>query len=508
MRVRLPFLLAPLILAGAALAQEAGGLRAAADKLMKRGKFAEALELLEKAIQERPEGSELIYLRAVCLGQLGKHEAAVEAVTRAIQLNESLARAYGERAYNLYRLGRREAALKDYDRCLELDPRNIMGHGERGDLLLELGRYRDAMAAFDRAIELAPGWSNAHSQRGYAAAEIGEYEQANESFTHAIALAPDDHYAAERLAGVLFEMGEDDHALHVLQTLARATKSYHFLMLRGRLAFQLGRYDLARQELQKAVDRGDPAAQGNARLSLASIALAEGQYATARELLEFDPPDELQVFVPWFALMTWCAERHTATPAEAAATLRKTLAEAASHDPLIAKLAQACIADEPPPPPVPGEVRAFDACPQLFFAGWRALAEGDAQRGEQLLLQCVNTGETSYQQWQLARDLLTRRVGAERLERDTGAEFAVEGTGDDQRIVVRSVRSDPPGAAALQDLRAGDVIERVCDLPASLDELHARLRPYRVGSGVLLAIRRGDQRFQRMFRPGWRRKAR
>ncbi len=374
--------------------------------------------------------------------------------------------------------------------------------GERGDLLLGLGRQRDAVASFDRAIELAPMWPNPHSQRGRALAALTDYAGAARSFRRALQLNPKDLYSAQQLTGQLFELGKGDEALAELQRLARKEQSYWLLMLRGRMAFQLGRYDLAAEELGKVAARGDALSQVNARISLAALQLAEGRFEQAREALDYEVPEEVALYAPWCALMRWCAERRLLPAEQAAADLRQALGAA---DALVATLCATCL-DDPAPALPTAATDSTQACPQLFFAAWRALAEGDDDRSNDLLLRCVNTGRKDYQQWQLARDLLHRRLGPDGLEAHIGARLTIEidqQTGARHAVVAAL---DEHGAAALQGLMVGDVIERVADLPYDPQGWIEQLATLRIGHDQHLTIRRGDQQVVQILRLGWRRR--
>ncbi len=91
------------------------------------------------------------------LSELGRYEEAVEACDRAIELQPDGALAWKNKGVAFFRLRRYEEALEACDRAIELQPDYASAWKNKGVVLNELGRYEKALEACDRVIELQPG---------------------------------------------------------------------------------------------------------------------------------------------------------------------------------------------------------------------------------------------------------------------------------------------------------------------------------------------------------------
>lgn len=472
------------------------------------GRYAQALVLLEAERAQQPKSAQLLYLLALCKGKTDRHEEAVVDATAAIEIDPEHAAAYGERAFNLFHLGQHERALADYDRSLELDPLSAMAHGERGDVLFELGRHRAAMAAFDEAIRLAPRWPNPHSQRGRAALAVADFEAARVSFARATELAPDDLFALFQLAGAQFDCGLGDEAIRSARRLCRKARDYHAVLRLGNLAWQLDRHDLAREELGKVASRGDAALVLEARITLGNLLLALGGAEAALTAMTHDAETSAgNRLEPWLALMRWCARWSLGRHDEASRLLTAELdacQEVGDEVRSLAKLlsGETSVAEFETPDPERGRA----ACPALFLAGWRALADGDEARGDALLQQCVATGAKDYVQWETARATLLRRHGPEAFVVGLGASLVAREIDGRDLLVVAEVDEEPPGAARWQRLQAGDVLLRVSDAEYEPGAFLESCAAARVGHDVHLTLQRAGKEVVVLLRLGWRRR--
>ena len=474
---------------------------------LREGRYEQALELVEARLATRPRNADLLHIRALCKGKLGHHEAAIADATAAIEVDPKHAGAFGERGYNLFHVGQLERALADYDKSIELEPGNAMVCGERGDVLLELGRWRAAMDAYDAAIRLAPAWPNPHSQRGRAALRLADFEAARASFGRAVTLVPDDLFSLFHLAGAQFDCGLDDEALKTCRRLCRKTNDQGDALLLARLAWQVDRHDRAREQFDQVLARGDADQRVDARLSLGSMLLGLGKPEEALAAMVLADGDAKQHSLgPWLALMRWCARWSLGQRDEAEQLLSRELDACASVDDDVRTLA-AQLAGEQPGSGFgsANPERAFENCPALFFAGWRALADGDEERGDALLLQCIATGATVYTQWHVARTVLLRRHGPGAFAVETGATFVPRDIEGRKLLVVASVAAEPPGAARWQGLQEGDVLLRVADVAYDPDTFVATCASRRVGHDVHLTVLREGEEKVVMLRLGWRR---
>ena len=122
--------------------------------LIRAGKAADAIVVLERMYQERP---------------------------RDLMVMNNLAVAYR-------RMNRAREALAILDASIEVHPDAFGTYINKADCLASLKRYPQALAAADAAIRIAPQIAQAHFERGKALVLMGEFAPARESLATAISL--------------------------------------------------------------------------------------------------------------------------------------------------------------------------------------------------------------------------------------------------------------------------------------------------------------------------------
>jgi tetratricopeptide (TPR) repeat protein len=171
--------------------------------LIETGAQAEALELLERAMELAPEDALPMALAAWCHGQLGSHylapqpraekQAARELALRAARLNagdavvEALLGAAHSLAHDL------EAAAIHCERALALDGGCVWGWNRSGLLNVYLGRSADAIECFQLARSLGPNDPLdffCSLGTGCAHFDAGRYDEAARWFTRGLAEYP------------------------------------------------------------------------------------------------------------------------------------------------------------------------------------------------------------------------------------------------------------------------------------------------------------------------------
>ena len=122
--------------------------------LLNLGKYEEALEFIDDALDIGAENAGVQYMRGIALLNLGRYEDALQSFDRALEINcEDLSFWIG-RGNALGYLRRYEDALQSFDRALAIDSGNAGAWNGRGQALKFLERYEDALQSFDRALEI------------------------------------------------------------------------------------------------------------------------------------------------------------------------------------------------------------------------------------------------------------------------------------------------------------------------------------------------------------------
>lgn len=147
--------------AAAAIAEEPEPLVNLAEAMIRRGRAAEAAELLRRAAEARPEAANQLGNALAACGRLAE---AAEAYGRAAALcadrrggPEETASYLGNRAAALIELGELAAAEGALRRALELSPGDLRATMLMGDVAIELGDYVRGELAYRAALAEAPG---------------------------------------------------------------------------------------------------------------------------------------------------------------------------------------------------------------------------------------------------------------------------------------------------------------------------------------------------------------
>lgn len=126
-------------------------------RLLREDRGEEALDVLRREIEIRPEDVRPRLLEARILLALGSPEAALEAVERAVKMAPNSADAHYQRGavqMALHHSGQAEAELR---RALELSPEHTAAMADLGVLLMAQGKNYEARRLFERILELRPG---------------------------------------------------------------------------------------------------------------------------------------------------------------------------------------------------------------------------------------------------------------------------------------------------------------------------------------------------------------
>ena len=88
--------------------------------MSKLGRYTEAFEEFDKAIELNPKKSTHWNNKGFCLNEQGRYEEAILLFDKAIECNPSIANSYCHKGYALYKLGNIDAAMDLYAKALEI----------------------------------------------------------------------------------------------------------------------------------------------------------------------------------------------------------------------------------------------------------------------------------------------------------------------------------------------------------------------------------------------------
>jgi Flp pilus assembly protein TadD len=125
--------------------------------LLRRHRYAEAIEHLSTSIDMDPRDFLAYNDRGVAYTRLGQDHKAIEDFTQAIARNGRSFVTCRNRGVSHRRLGNLEQAIADLTHAIALNPRYAPAYQERGDAYTRLGDVAMAQADYEKALWLGLG---------------------------------------------------------------------------------------------------------------------------------------------------------------------------------------------------------------------------------------------------------------------------------------------------------------------------------------------------------------
>lgn len=283
--------------------------RLAAVVLRYNSQFIQAMDLIQKALEQEPLAIDLYEQLTYNLRALGRQLEAVKAQSlakclKAVQRDPGSAEAMEKAIFQLTVFGRRSQALGLLQTSLASHPKVTGLRVLHGELLLEEGQPGQALAALQTAMEMDATSTKGQSLLARAFEALGMKEQAEahrqmaEELT--AARAERDHLSSELgLVGVLLKCGQHQHAVERAENMLRLYgddwRSYY---LRGLVYNAMGQRQEAMDSLRQAVHIFDKAPElffAMARLQ-AEFGRNEAAISQARHAVSLAPRQ------PWVRL--------------------------------------------------------------------------------------------------------------------------------------------------------------------------------------------------------------
>ncbi len=249
------------------------------------GHTAEAEKSLTRAFELQP-GSEQIL---DALTTLDVNNQQVErAIQRLSSISENKRQAFHYELLGVLfsRTGKLQDAEKAYQRALEKDPTRASASYYLFNDYVRAGRIEDAGRTLAAILERNPSDSKAYALRGALLERQGKIEEAKQSYAAALTIQPDSVVAANNLAYILADEGNDlQTALKYAQLVRQKSReSPGAADTLGWVYYKLGNFPDARNELEFAVAKEPDNADFQYHLGM--IYKKTGQNEKAREALQ------------------------------------------------------------------------------------------------------------------------------------------------------------------------------------------------------------------------------
>ena len=119
--------------------------------VMGKSCIPEALSEYSKAIELVPQEADYFRNRGDTYRLMGKYEEALQDLNRAVELDPGSPYAYNARGhYYGYAKKQYTEAISEYSKAIELNPQEAVFYSNRGDIYRLMGRYDEALQDLNR----------------------------------------------------------------------------------------------------------------------------------------------------------------------------------------------------------------------------------------------------------------------------------------------------------------------------------------------------------------------
>jgi len=263
-----------------------------ATEMHKAGKTDAALASFAKLVAREPTNSPALHWIGYIHNQRGEYDRAVEVLKRAIVERPSIPSFHLTLAESFRNLSQLKRAVGCCRTALKLNPDYPEALCTLGLAIQALGRPGEAVEHFRRALELRPGFAQAHRDLAMVLRELGQFDEALEHLRCAVELAPRYPAARSGLSLVLLDRGQPEEALIHSQEAVRLQPDVAIHHHNSGNALQrLNRWNEARAAYLEAL-RLDPDL-AHSHLQIGMTLRVEGQFAEAepwfKQAVDLDP---------------------------------------------------------------------------------------------------------------------------------------------------------------------------------------------------------------------------
>lgn len=171
-----------------------------AQALILSNRFDTARTVLSTLLDKHPSDSSSWYLLAQCEYMTGRFHEAEDAANKAVEREPNSGRNRNLRAVIRDKLGDLPGSLEDYEAALRTDPVNVETLVNISVPLARSLRVSQALEALNKAISLAPSHLGARKRLAMHLVEAGDKGAATDAFKAVLAIDKTDGLAIEQLA--------------------------------------------------------------------------------------------------------------------------------------------------------------------------------------------------------------------------------------------------------------------------------------------------------------------
>ncbi|HJD60047.1 MAG TPA: tetratricopeptide repeat protein [Rickettsia endosymbiont of Omalisus fontisbellaquei] len=181
--------------------------------LFNAGRYGEAFEYYEKAIELEPNDFKLYNEYGRNSYYLENFELATQAYDKAISLKNDYAIAYYNKSQTLCKIGKYEAALNCLDKATKLELNNYKFWNAKGAVLESVRKYEEALESVNKAIKLKNNYVDAYINKANILQNLLKIEEAYQYLNKALELEPNNANVWYNKGKALYNNNRYDEAL-------------------------------------------------------------------------------------------------------------------------------------------------------------------------------------------------------------------------------------------------------------------------------------------------------
>ena len=218
-----------------------------------------AIETLDRCVKLEPEGPDCFVIRAEQEQSLHRFKETRADIERAKKLGVAAARVTGLETELEWNAGNYEVAIRGI-RQARLEHPSTGSWMREAQLEHDLGNEEAASAAFEAAEDLIVDTgplpvAHLNVQRGMVKAHVGRLEEAIVFFREAVVRIPNYVAANEHLAEALHQLGQDDEATKIYESIVKQSDDPEFMHALASLYATRGKAAEARELDARATSR-------------------------------------------------------------------------------------------------------------------------------------------------------------------------------------------------------------------------------------------------------------
>lgn len=220
----------------------------------KDGKYQEAVDSLQHAINLKPNYSEAYLNLGNIYTYLGNYEGAVQAYKNVIRIKPDFAVAYFNLGVAYGWLGDRDGEISSYKEAVRIRPSYHSAEINLGLAYINTGKYAEAQEVFENAIKIKPTDYVAYHNLGLVFEKQKKYQEAVDSYEKSIKLKPDYAESHFRIGVSLIGLGSFKDALASLEKARSMNSSDPYIRCNLGIAYWMnGNHQEAMKEYRTAI---------------------------------------------------------------------------------------------------------------------------------------------------------------------------------------------------------------------------------------------------------------